>query len=168
MLGWAKAIWKWSRPNDAVPEEHDYRYPAFTTWCAQKLGYFSPLFQSTQRKLVPLPTTNGLLLWGNYHAQNIITSRWKSRQELLSSSSVSSLPLVFTAVCNCVCYSRKHLGSMALSGKVPGALHKHRIRFQSYLDYLGDNVKINKVNWMMNATIVCAGKGSQIYKYRME
>lgn len=168
MLGWAKAIWKWSRLNNAVPKEQGYRYPVFITRRAQKLVHFSPLFQSTQSKLVPLPTINGLLIWGNYHAQNIITSIWKSRQELLSCSSISSLPSVFTAVCYCVCHSRKYHGSMALSGEVPWALHKHRIRFQIYLDYLGDNVKINKVNWMMKVTIACAGKGSQIYNYRME
>lgn len=115
MLDQAKAILKWSRPNVAVPKEQGYRYPPFTTWCAQKLVHFSPLFQSTLWKLVPLPSINSLLIWGNYHAQNIITSRWKSRQELLSCSSFSSLPSVFTAVCDCVCHSRKHHGSMALS-----------------------------------------------------
>lgn len=92
MLGWAKTLWKWIRPNDAVPNEQGYRYPASTTWCAQKLVHFSPLFQSTQWKILPLPTINGLLIWWEFHAQNCITSRWKCRQELLSCSSVIPCP----------------------------------------------------------------------------
>jgi len=43
-------------------------------------------------------------------------------------------------------YGTENILTVRAKGKAPQALYKYRIRFQSYLDYLGDNAKIDKVN----------------------